>query len=71
MTELSLNEKQYEKLADYGYIDHYGMAHTKTKEDFKRHVTAMIGEEEVMEEEMGESLWKAGDKNIILNWLWA
>jgi len=64
--ELNLTEKEFSVLADYAYCDRFN-PNTQSVSEWQQRQKESIMEEEMMEMELGESLWRPGDKNIIIN----
>jgi hypothetical protein len=64
--ELGLTEKEFGVLADYGYCDQFIPSEMTTQQWQSRMKEAMM-EDEMAEMELGESIFRQGDKNIIIN----
>lgn len=64
--ELNLTEKEFSVLADYGYCDQFIPGQMTVQQWQSRMKEAMM-EEEMIEMELGESLFNPGDKNTIIN----
>lgn len=64
--ELNLTEKEFGVLADYGYCDQFIPGEMTTQQWQSRMKEAMM-EDEMAEMELGESIFRQGDKNIIIN----
>jgi len=64
--ELNLTEKEFSLLADYAYCDRFNPNTQSVNEWQQRQLEAMM-EEESMEAEYGESMWRPGDKNKLMN----
>lgn len=63
--ELNLTPREFDTLADYGYCDHFVPGEMTVQQWQGRMKEAMM-EDEMMEMELGESLFKPGDKGIII-----
>lgn len=64
--ELNLTEKEFSILADYGYCDQFIPGQMTVQQWQSRMKEAMM-EEETMEMELGESIFRPGDKRTIIN----
>ena len=63
---LNLTEKEFSILADYAYCDHFIPGQMTIKQWQSRMKEAMM-EDEMAEMEAGISLFRSGDKNVIIN----
>jgi len=62
---LNLTDAEFELLADYAYCDM--MRKDQTVEDWQRERLEGMMEEEQMEHELGEPMWRPGDKNKLID----
>ncbi len=63
--ELKLSEKEFSVLADYGYCDHF-IPSQMTVQHWQNRMKEAMMEDEGMEMELGEPIFRPGDKNIII-----
>jgi hypothetical protein len=63
--ELNLSEKEFSVLADYGYCDQFIPGQMSVQQWQSRMKEAMM-EDEMAEMELGESIFRPGDKGIII-----
>lgn len=63
---LDLSEKEFSVLADYGYCDHF-IPDQMTVQQWQSRMKEAMMEDEMAEMELGESIFRPGDKNIIIN----
>ncbi len=61
---LNLTPKEWDTLANYAYCDY--MREGQTVSEWQRERIESMVEEEFIEQEMGESLWEPGDKDICI-----
>lgn len=66
VNELNLTEKEFNTLADYAYCDHFVPGQMTIQQWQNRMKEAMM-EDEMAEMELGESIFRPGDKGIIIN----
>ena len=63
---LNLTEKEFSILADYAYCDHFIPGQMTIQQWQSRMKEAMM-EDEMLEMELGESIFEAGDKSRIIS----
>ena len=63
--ELNVTSKEWNALANYGYVDHYHPDETIQHWQMKMREAMM--EDENFEMESGEKIFKGNDKNLIIN----
>jgi len=63
--ELNLSEKEFSVLADYGYCDQFIPGQMSVKQWQSRMKEAMM-EDEMVEMELGEPIFRPGDKDTII-----
>ena len=63
---LNLTEKEFNTLADYAYCDHF-VPGQMTIDQWQSRMKEAMMEDEMFEMESGESIFRPGDKGIIIN----
>ena len=64
--ELNITDKEFDLLANYAYSDRFNPDTQSVSEWQQSQLEAMM-EEESMEAELGEPMWRLGDKNKLMN----
>lgn len=64
--ELNLTKKEFDTLADYAYCDHFVPGEMTVQQWQNRMKEAMM-EDEMLEMELGESIFETGDKSRIIS----
>ena len=64
--ELNLTKKEFDTLADYAYCDHF-IPGQMTVQQWQNRMKEAMMEDEMLEMELGESIFEAGDKSRIIS----
>jgi hypothetical protein len=66
MKSLNLTDKEFSLLADYAYCDRFNPKDQTVSQWQQRQIEAVM-EEEGIEQEIGEPLWRPGDKSKLIS----